>query len=213
VTIDAVVEWLRDAGAWQGPLCFALFVAANLAFVPNALLAPAAGFVCGFPLGLATVLLARPTAAVLAYGLARSLFREAAARAAARVARFEALDRALAAGGFKVVLLLRLSPMLPSTISNYVLGATAVRFRDYALGSALGTIPTSTLYTYLGSSALRSGQLWQGESDTGPAGEVLFFAGLLATALLVWLLARGARRELQRVIAAAEAAGNSTRSM
>jgi len=49
-----------------------------------------------------------------------------------------------------LVLLLRLSPLIPFNALNYVLGSTAVTTKDYFLAS-LGMIPGSIVFVYLGS--------------------------------------------------------------
>ena len=47
----------------------------------------------------------------------------------------EAIDRAIAKSGWKVVALLRLSPLVPFSLSNYLYGLTAVRLGPYLLAS------------------------------------------------------------------------------
>mgnify|MGYP001810362895 FL=1 len=55
--------------------------------------------------------------------------------------RFAAIDRAISRNGIKFVTLLRLSPLLPLSISNYLYGLTSVDLGSYVLGSWLGMLP------------------------------------------------------------------------
>jgi hypothetical protein len=55
--------------------------------------------------------------------------------------RFAAIDRAISRNGLKFVTLLRLSPLLPLAISNYLYGLTSVDLGSYVLGSWLGMLP------------------------------------------------------------------------
>lgn len=55
--------------------------------------------------------------------------------------RFAAVDRAIGKDGFRVVALLRLSPLLPLAASNYIYGLTSVDLTSYVLGSWLGMLP------------------------------------------------------------------------
>ncbi len=55
--------------------------------------------------------------------------------------RFAAIDRAIGRDGFRVVTLLRLSPLLPLAASNYLYGLTSVELGPYVLGSWLGMLP------------------------------------------------------------------------
>ncbi len=55
--------------------------------------------------------------------------------------RFAAIDRAIGRDSFRVVTLLRLSPLLPLAASNYLYGLTSVELAPYVLGSWLGMLP------------------------------------------------------------------------
>ena len=111
----------------------------------------------------------------------------ALARGEGRLARW---SRAIGRGGLRLVLLLRLAPVVPFSLLNFAFGATPTRLSHFALGSLLGTIPSQLGYACLG--AILS---W----PPGPArtrAEVALVAGaallsLLASARVVALLRRG----------------------
>ena len=63
---------------------------------------------------------------------------------------FAAIDRAIGKDSFKVVLLLRLSPLLPLAASNYLYGLTSVGLLPYVLGSWLGMLPGTLAYVSAG---------------------------------------------------------------
>ena len=52
--------------------------------------------------------------------------------------KFAAIDKAIGEDSFRIVLLLRLSPLLPLALSNYFYGLTSIRLRQYVLASLLG---------------------------------------------------------------------------
>lgn len=64
--------------------------------------------------------------------------------------KFKAIDRAIADEGLKMVVLLRLSPLLPLSLSNYLYGLTSLELRPYVLGSWLGMLPGTFLYVQTG---------------------------------------------------------------
>ena len=64
-----------------------------------------------------------------------------------------AIDHALGAQGWKIVGLLRLSPVMPLGLSTYLFGVTSIDFVPYALASAFGVIPGTLMYVYFGSVA------------------------------------------------------------
>ena len=133
--------------------------------------------------------------------LGRSLLRARVERRIGKSTKLAAIDRAVGAHGFKLVVLLRLSPLIPFNALNYALALTRVSLRDYVLGSALGMLPGTVLYVYLGSLVTDGAQLLAGRGTTSPAAMALTAGGLVATLLVVALTARIARVELDRVLA------------
>ena len=193
----ATVTWVRDAGP-AGVAVFALaYVAATVLLLPGSLLTLGAGFVWGPLLGTALVSPASVLAATASFLLGRSALRERVARRVASDARFAAVDEAVGRSGFRIVFLLRLSPVFPFNVLNYALGLTRVRLRDYVLASWLGMLPGTFLYVYLGSLATSAAELAGGSKpDAGPWGQVLLFGGLAATVAVTWVITRIARRAL-----------------
>lgn len=153
--LDDVRSTVADLG-WAGGLVFALLYAAiTLTPAPKNVLSVAAGFVFGFGLALALVYLGALLGAAVAFALGRWLGRDAVERyTGARVAR---LDELVRRRGLAAVIGVRLIPVIPFTAINYGAGLTAVRRRDYALGTALGIIPGTVAYVALGAFGLELG--------------------------------------------------------
>ncbi|MGQ0573604.1 MAG: TVP38/TMEM64 family protein [Pseudonocardia sp.] len=146
------VESLRADIAAAGPAAPVLFVllyaVATLAPLPKNVLSTVAGVLFGLVPGVALVLLAALLGAGGAFGLGRLLGRGAVERfTGARVAR---VDELLRRRGLLAVIGVRLVPVVPFTAVNYAAGLTAVRIRDYALGTALGIIPGTIAFVALG---------------------------------------------------------------
>lgn len=195
----STVEWLRSQGPETLPLAFVVFVLANAALVPASVLTISLGFVYGFLPGFLTAALARPSAGLLACVACRWLLRGRVQPWADGMPIVAAVDRALSSGGVRVIALLRLSPLISSTIVNWVLGVTRVSLRDFAIGSALGVIPGTLAYAYIGSGLKAAAEITT-EHDGGPAEKVLFWAGLLATLAVVHVVGKLAKRELTRAL-------------
>ena len=60
------------------------------------------------------------------------------------------LDRAVADDGWKVVVLMRLSPVVPFNLQNYALGVTAIPFVQYLTATLIGIVPGIAIYVYFG---------------------------------------------------------------
>lgn len=60
----------------------------------------------------------------------------------------QAVEAAVAEEGWKMVLLLRCSPIIPFALLNYFLSLTSISFWDYSWASALGIVPGALFVTY-----------------------------------------------------------------
>ncbi len=169
----------------------AVSVVASLLLVPAWIFAVVAGAVFGMAWGLAAAMTATFGSALAAFLLARYAMPDWFGRAARRYSVYEAVDAAVAKDGWKVVGLLRLSPVLPSGFKSYFLGLTQVRLADYATASLAGMLPGTLLKVYIG--AAGRGALAEG----GPLNWSLFALGVAATAVLAVVVGRRARRMLR----------------
>ena len=181
-------RWFASLG-FAGALLFAAFyVGCSLLLLPATVLTIAAGAIFGLLWGGLLSAAAAIATAALAFLIARHFARDRVERAVRARPRLRAVDRAIGEGGFRVVVLLRLSPVVPFSVSNYVYGVTAVRFPPYLVASALGMLPGTFLYTYLGvlggTAAGGNASVWHW---------MLLVAGVLATGAATFLVARRAR--------------------
>ncbi|QDV35236.1 TVP38/TMEM64 family protein [Tautonia plasticadhaerens] len=159
-----VVPRVERAGAW-GYVGFALVYAAGVVLMaPGSALTLASGYLFGPVAGAALAAASATLGASAAFLVARGVARGAVRRRVEGDRRFRAVDRAVSARGGRVVLLLRLSPIVPFNVLNYALGLTGVRFGAYALASFAGMLPGSAAYAFIGASAgdRRPGELGWG---------------------------------------------------
>ncbi len=129
----AALEWTQGLGAW-GPIFVALFYLVGCVFLlPGSVLTLGAGFLFGVPVGLLSAWIGATLGACVAFLVGRTLARDWVALKVSGNPKFEAVDEAVGREGFKIVLLLRLSPVFPFNFLNYALGVTKVSFGRYAL--------------------------------------------------------------------------------
>ncbi|MGE3192008.1 MAG: TVP38/TMEM64 family protein [Microbacteriaceae bacterium] len=146
------VETIQAAAAGTGWWGAAVFVVAyglvTLTPIPKNVVSVAAGLTWGLGLGVALVYTGALIGAALAFAIGRALGREAVERfTGARVAR---VDDLLRRRGLVTLIGVRLVPVLPFTVINYSAGLTAVRPRDYAIGTMVGIVPGTIAYVAVG---------------------------------------------------------------
>ncbi len=206
--LGPLYEWIHNLGFWGLVVLAAAYVPSALfAFPPALLLTIAAGALNTDDVvaAVAAISLGSTFAATCAFLLGRTVARGWVEAQAAHRPIFKALDAAVAEGGFKIVLLTRLSPLLPYFLLNYAYGLTRVRLRDFVLASWIGMLPGTVLYVYIGATAGGAAALAGGKApDTGTAGRVLWWVGLAATALVTYLVTRQARQALHKALQSAD---------
>merc|ERR1711976_600862 len=156
----AFLQWVEDNPGYGIFSFIGVYFLATVLFVPGSLLTLGSGFVFANVFGLGirlifsviSVFLGASTGAIAAFILGRYLFRDCIQSLSKRYQVFEAVDAALENQGLKILVLLRLSPIIPFNAINYILGVTTVSLRDYSL-ACFAMLPGTILYCLLGSSA------------------------------------------------------------
>src|SRR5436189_1467212 len=202
-----VQQWLSSFNDWVGQMGVAgififigVYVVATVLLAPGAILTIGAGFAFGLWKGFLAVSAGSTLGAALAFLVARFIARDKVEAIAKRNDKFRNVDSAIGKQGAKLIFLLRLSPVIPFNLSNYLYGLTRVRFCPYVLASWIGMMPGTFLYVYIGTagkaavSAAADGEEmkhgWQYWTFTG--------VGLAATIVVtVWVtkIARDALRD------------------
>ncbi len=191
---EALRRWVDGLGAW-GPVVYAAaYALATLLAVPASPLTLVAGLAFGVGRAFALVVVAATVGATLAFLVSRYALHDRVAALVAGRPKLKAVNEAVSESGWKVVALLRLSPVVPFNLQNYFYGITDIRLGPYVAATFFGIMPGTLLYVYLGAAghALAAGGIgrWQW----------LFLAcGLAATVAGVVLVGRRARARLRRL--------------
>ena len=197
--IDSAIAELQGWAATSGVVGMVSFGAAYvvlaLLFVPGAVLTMVAGAMFGLGWGLLIVAIATSVADALAFLLGRSIARPLVVRLLKRYPQFEATDRAIGLGGWRIVALIRLNPTIPYSASNYLFGLTGLSFPVFLVSSGIFTLPGAFLYLYLGFVGAET----LGGSTSSTMRWISLLLGLAITLVTVIYLTILARRELHRL--------------
>lgn len=97
------------------------------------------------------MLISATVAACISFTIGRTILRGWASKITNEWPKWKAIDGAISKEGFKVILLLRLSPLLPFAVSNYLYGITSVDFVSFFFATFLGFAPGTLGIVYAGS--------------------------------------------------------------
>lgn len=187
--IGALHEWIQGLGS-LGPVVFVLLYAvAVVAALPGSALTLAAGALFGSVQGVIVVSIASTMGASLSFLVGRYFARGAVANWLSDKEKFQKLDRLTEQQGAIIVAITRLVPIFPFNLLNYGFGLTRVPFWTYVFWSWLCMLPGTVLYV-IGADVLTKAVV---------EGEVPWplVAALVATAAILTVIVRQARRRLQ----------------
>jgi len=137
---------LKDAAGWWGPLVFIVMYAVGIClFLPGTLLTGLGAALFGPYLGTVVNWMGAMIGASAAFLIGRTLGREYAASLIGD--KLKKYDDAIERNGFATVLYLRLV-YFPFTPMNFGMGLTKVHFRDYFIGTGLGIIVGTFIFTF-----------------------------------------------------------------
>mmetsp|Transcript_8322 Transcript_8322/g.10518 ORF Transcript_8322/g.10518 Transcript_8322/m.10518 type:complete len:245 (-) Transcript_8322:1226-1960(-) len=183
--LNHLEETLLEAGIWGPIVIFFIYL------VTTVFMLPLWGFhmTCGYVYGTfwAALLIATTQAicAGAAFSTSRYLvgpyIRETLQKRYGK--KFTAIDKAVGEDGLRITLLLRLSPIIPFGMNNYLCGCTGMKLSDFVIGTWLGVLPGTTAYCNMGSMGKQV--LDQG---TTPLQKGVMALGLVAALAVIKLL-------------------------
>jgi len=188
--VETFTGWVEQRGAWGYVVFILAYAVATVCFFPGSVMTIGAGLAFGLWRGFAVVSAGATLGAALAFLVARYFVRSRVEKAAKDNPKFAAMDEAIGKEGWKMVVLLRLSPLLPFNLSNYLYGVTKISFWPYLTASWVGMLPGTFLYVYLGA----AGKEASDGSSSEPWKWVLLGAGLVATVVVTIWISRLAKK-------------------
>mmetsp|Transcript_35574 Transcript_35574/g.52149 ORF Transcript_35574/g.52149 Transcript_35574/m.52149 type:complete len:438 (+) Transcript_35574:181-1494(+) len=149
-TLQSVTTQVQSMGNLGLVYFGVVYTVAEILAIPAIPLTASAGYLFGVTGGTAVVLLSASVAAAVSFIIGRTLLRGYVESMLDEYPKFRKIDGAIGREGFKLMLLLRLSPIFPFALSNYLYGATSVKFWPYFWGTMLGFAPGTLAYVYAG---------------------------------------------------------------
>mgnify|MGYP003932788103 FL=1 len=170
--VQQIQEWIDQAGFLAPLLFMVLYALATVSFFPGSVLTLLGGALFGPVLGTFYNLTGATLGALLAFLIARYLASDWVEQKTTGRAR--TLVKGVEAEGWRFVAFVRLVPLFPFNLLNYLLGLTRIPFLQYVIASYVFMIPGAIAYTYLGYAG----------REVAAGSEGLIQKGLIAMALL-----------------------------
>jgi uncharacterized membrane protein YdjX (TVP38/TMEM64 family) len=100
--------------------------------------------------GTTSVFIGAWLGALIAFTIGRYFCRTNVKKMTQKYRVLKAIDILMETQGVKLIILLRMSILVPYNFSNYVFGGSAVKFKDFLIGN-FGLMPLVIFYVYIGS--------------------------------------------------------------
>lgn len=150
---------LAADGAWAPFAFVGFYVVAVVIALPATPLTLVGGFLFGPLFGTLYNVFGATVGAALAFIIARRIGQEAmqarlkAAAGTGSLRKLGELEAGFARHGLWFMLFLRLVPLFPFNVINYAAGLTRISLCSYLVATAVGIVPGTAVYTYLGDAA------------------------------------------------------------
>ena len=163
-----------------------------LFLIPSGPLQIVAGAIWGIPIGLAVAGCSSFAGNLTAFMVGRAwLQKPLTSMISSSVPAFPAVQKAIAAEGWTLVFLLRISPVVPDPVMNYLLSLTGVSAKLFALTTAVAMIPWTLFYVYIGSASKDIVATLNGGGSSGGGGWsdfiMPFFVLISGVAIVLYL--------------------------
>jgi phosphatidylserine/phosphatidylglycerophosphate/cardiolipin synthase-like enzyme/uncharacterized membrane protein YdjX (TVP38/TMEM64 family) len=185
---EQTASWIEQ-NAFSPLLVILAYVIGGLLMVPITLMIIATVSVFGPWYGAGYALLGAELSAIASFALGHLLGNEALRRIAG--SKVNRISQAIARRGVLTIITLRIVPVAPFSVINIIAGATAIRLRDFALGSFLGMIPGVV------SIAILADRLVASLREPSPQSILILLAAIVLVILSLLALRQWSRRKRQ----------------
>jgi uncharacterized membrane protein YdjX (TVP38/TMEM64 family) len=150
-----ILEWFKSRSGWGGWGAYlGIYTAIVALFIPGVVFIMGAGFVFGFWRGLLAVWIGGSVGQALAFLLARYLLRDwVETFINNKWKKWKYIDAALEKDGWKLVLIMRMSPIIPYNLLNIAMATTSIHFLAFSVVSSIGIMFECCIFVYLGTIA------------------------------------------------------------
>ncbi|XP_040996046.1 TVP38/TMEM64 family membrane protein slr0305-like isoform X1 [Juglans microcarpa x Juglans regia] len=191
----------QDLGPW-GPLVLAVaYIPLTILAVPASVLTLGGGFLFGLPVGFVADSIGATVGAGAAFILGRTIGKSFVVSKLKDYPRFQSVGIAIHRSGFKIVFLLRLVPLLPFSMLNYLLSVTPVSLGEYMLASWLGMMPITLTLVYVGTTLKDLSDVTHGWNEFSKTRWAFVILGLSVSAVLIICVTKVAKAALEKALA------------
>jgi len=194
------MSWIQDINKLYGTITLTIMYALAMVFCfPGTPFNLAAGFLFGVWLGAAVTVVGCDLGATFAFLIGRTLGREWAQEQVSKNKKFSLVSLAVEKNAWLIIFLVRLSPVFPFGLCNYLFGVTKVKFSTYWTSTTAGLIPCTVAYTYLGGLMRNLTDIYS-EDGGDTSATPLITVAIVVTVVVITVITLVTKRTLDKTI-------------
>ncbi|GMJ01868.1 hypothetical protein like AT5G19070 [Hibiscus trionum] len=191
----------NDLGPW-GPLALAVaYIPLTILAVPASVLTLGGGYLFGLLVGFISDSIGAILGAGAAFLLGKTIGRSLVVSKLKDYPQFQSVAIAIHRSGFKIVLLLRLAPLVPFSVLNYLLSVTPISFGEYILASWLGMVPITVALVYVGTTLKDLSDVTHGLNQFSTGRWAFLIVSLVVSVVLMICVTKVAKTALDKALA------------
>ncbi|KAF9618367.1 hypothetical protein IFM89_001002 [Coptis chinensis] len=201
-TLRDFLYWIdKNLGRW-GPLVLAVaYIPLTVLAVPASILTLGGGYLYGLLMGFIADSIGATIGSTAAFLLGRTIARSYVISKLKDYPKFQAVSIAIQRSGFKIAFLLRLVPLLPFNMLNYMLSVTPIGITEYILASWLGMMPITLVLVYVGTTLKDLSDVTHGWGEISPTRWVIFISSIVTSVVLMVCVTKVAKASLEKALA------------
>ncbi|CAI2370597.1 unnamed protein product [Moneuplotes crassus] len=149
--------------------------------------------------GTSTCFIGFSIGSIIAMYIGRYLARSCIQKIHDRNKYLRALSICFKKSGLKIMFLLRLSPLIPYNLLNYVMGVYPITIMQFSIAN-LGMIPGILIYVYIGTAVSSIGALFETSNGSSILKIIMFSIGLVVAVVAIIFIIAYTKRELNKAL-------------
>eukprot|EP01084_Bolivina_argentea_P086889 157004_1 len=189
--LQITLKWITDHLFIGSIVLLLLLIIASITGIPSSIIAIGCGFIYYQQLRLPGVLLAILIVwigcclgAIISFFMSRYLFRDCILRFAQNNTKFTVIEAIINQHGIKIAMLMRLTPVIPFFLENYVMGVTSIKPMHYII-SLVAIFPGSIIWPIVGSTVSRLTDIAKVESSISKSPQILIILSISAVIAII----------------------------
>ena len=172
----------------------------TLLFLPGSISMMISGYLFGFTQGFFLAVIGISLGAQVAFEFGRRMARSWVKKKISSNKYLQAIEIAIDQKAFIIIILTRLSLIIPFNVLNYIYGSTAVKSTVHFFATLIGMLPAIGIYVYLGSFARNISQIMSNEATPSEVGNWIILIGIALMFLTGWVIHKTASNALKNYI-------------